>query len=405
MNNLIRSLYCVLIAFAFISCESEGLDLLLSENSQSEKYEYAIQVAKARYCESSNITRGKDNEARISGVYAILRDDFIPFSRVPLVKEPFPDTLMYVVNFSGNKGFAIVSVDELTKGLLAFIEKGNMQTLSAEFNPGFSIFLDNLRCYFIKKHNSDIHKGGGGFEIPDSLNHPHEFQRTIDTLYTCFLETHWHQRSPLNAFCYHNGVNIPTGCIPVAVGQIVAKNQYPDSFHGFSFNWDYISHDSLPVLSSETAKVAHLLNDLRIITHSDGDTTGHGGDPQKIVNAFDSLGYSHSNLVYYDYNTAKGDFENGRPVLIRGAKENNLKVGHAWVADGIQVSSVHVYNLGSNTFTRLDIRREIHFNWGFGGNFDGYFLSGVFDPDEEGTAFTSYSHETCMIHNIIPANH
>jgi len=309
MNNLIRSLYFVLIAFVFISCESEGLDLLLSENRQSEKYEYAIQVAKARYCESSIITRGKNSEARISRVYAI------------------------------------------------------------------------------------------------SLNHPHEFQRTIDTLYTCFLETHWHQNSPLNAFCYHNGVNIPTGCVPVAVGQIVAKNQYPDSFHGFSFNWDYISHDSLPVLSSETAKVAHLLNDLRIITHHDGDTTGHGGDPRKIVNAFDSLGYSHSNLVEYDYNTAMGDFENGRPVLIRGAKENNQNVGHAWVADGIQVSSVHAYNFGSNTFTRLDIRREIHFNWGFGGNFDGYFLSDVFDPDEEGTAYTSYSHDTGMIHNIIPANH
>jgi hypothetical protein len=79
--------------------------------------------------------------------------------------------------------------------------------------------------------------------------------------------------------------------------------------------------------------------------------------------------------------------------------DTNPNIAHAWVADGYQKIGYDIYNyiydgdaggyvLESKEST---VKEYIHYNWGFSGDSNGFFLKDIFDPSE-GESYDYYSY-------------
>lgn len=110
--------------------------------------------------------------------------------------------------------------------------------------------------------------------------------------------------------------------------------------------------------------------------------------------SFSQLGYNvSSSLISYNNQDIETLLANGSLLYMRGNhkdKETGEEMGHAWVADGIHKVSVH-----STEWTRpmgqlgwtltIDYGTQtteyLHYNWGWDGNCNGFFVAGIFNPN------------------------
>ena len=199
------------------------------------------------------------------------------------------------------------------------------------------------------------------------------------------LTTGWGQDSPYNLFCPTiDGVRCPAGCVAVAVAQIVAYHEHPSSYNGTGFDWESIKADSVPIYTPDQLSVAHLMVDIGRIVGMGYESGLSHANSLNVAQCLDSLGYHHTSLLAYDYNTCMQEFENNRPVYIKGARidttSNTIsQYGHAWVLDGGIVRSIHMKDFWGKSYSRINIQRLVHCNWGEEGYQDGYFHSDILD--------------------------
>ena len=93
------------------------------------------------------------------------------------------DTLMYVVNFTNNNGFALVAADKRTEPIFAFIDEGNLdfEKLENVDNDMFLSFLD----YAIATEFEDIEN----FQADENLTRATTKGWSIRTKYLPILKT------------------------------------------------------------------------------------------------------------------------------------------------------------------------------------------------------------------------
>ena len=79
----------------------------------------------------------------------------------------------------------------------------------------------------------------------------------------------------------------------------------------------------------------------------------------------------------------------GKPIYCRGSRySNGAYVGHAWVIDGhaSRTRKITTITLGPNnetqTWNRYQTSEFYHVNWGYSGQYDGYYHIGNFDMTE-----------------------
>lgn len=103
------------------------------------------------------------------------------------------DTLMYIVNFDDNEGYAIVSANRNTEGLIAITEKGHLNSDCRTVNPGLDIYLDNIKNQI--KRVPPFIPGDGRKMYKAEID-------TIDMIYSSpKLVTKWGQKWPYNTYC------------------------------------------------------------------------------------------------------------------------------------------------------------------------------------------------------------
>ena len=204
------------------------------------------------------------------------------------------------------------------------------------------------------------------------------------------LKTTWNQMEPYNA---QAPGNCPTGCVATAMAQVMKYHAYPDKGRGrasASYNngtlsmdlstvtlkWDQML-DNYPNATSGTADnrdaVASLM---KVCGYSVGMSyakSASGAPSNALVNGLVNR-FSYDQSCYYDkrefYSTETwidmlyNELANGRPVLYGG---RDSEAGHQFVCDG--------YNTSGN----------FHFNWGWGGAYDGYFSVNSLVPSGQGT--------------------
>ena len=192
--------------------------------------------------------------------------------------------------------------------------------------------------------------------------------------------------------------NHVAGCAPVAAAQLMSYYQYPDTIElmyntaDMTFqplDWEDICKHKiyysrvLETLSCEASNSAHnaigiLCRQLGYLMNSDyySDNNNTSTGINYIYPAMQALGYTRQ-TEWWSYN--EGYFKNGlnrcHPLYIAGT-------GHAWLCDGYRQLDITKYYLLDNTPPIHWTELYNHFNWGWNGRGNGYYLDMVFVPSQ-----------------------
>lgn len=281
--------------------------------------------------------------------------------------------------FSSGSGYVILPDDDRAPALLAFSDSGS---LSPERNPGLNYWLEyyNMELEYLKSSGVRTAGADGSWRIQ---------REEIEPL----IETEWNQEWPYNLLCPKvDGHETVTGCVATAMAQVMKYHSYPVSGKGsYSYYWepgkeelsfDYANTpfkwnemtDRYDDKSTETAKkaVAELMLGCGISVNMHYEPGGSGAATTRMGEALiDIFDYSPSlwmpNRAYYGYDEWEdmiySDLAEGLPVLYSGAGTDG---GHQFICDGYRADGY------------------FHFNWGWGGLSNGYFLLTALNPDDLG---------------------
>lgn len=219
------------------------------------------------------------------------------------------------------------------------------------------------------------------------------------------LKTKWNQWPHYNALCPGGS---PTGCTATAMTQVMKFWNHPERGSGFhSYN-----HATYGTLSANFGNTTYLWNQMpneinspnnavATLMYHAGVSVNMGYSPEgsnaHVLSYNGSIpdcaeealkkyfGYKSSlkGIEKKNYTDAhwislmKTELDQGRPILYAGWSQTG---GHAFVCDGYD----------NNNF--------FHFNWGWGGAYDGYFILTTLNPGS-GSGFTNYQQ---MITGIQP---
>jgi len=214
--------------------------------------------------------------------------------------------------------------------------------------------------------------------------------RSMTTVVNPLLTTTWNQDWPYNSMCPVDaagpGGHVYAGCVATAMAQILKYHNYPSqglgsygyqwagypqttaNFGATTYNWGNMPNS----ISVVNADVATLIYQTAVSCRSmwGAGSTGVGylnnEDPmtRALPNYFK---YAFSTIQYVDkgsytdvqWNTLiQGELLANRPVYYRG----DGSISHAFVCDGVNASNLY------------------HFNWGWGGSYNGYFALSNLNP-------------------------
>ncbi len=298
-------------------------------------------------------------------------------------------TLYRVFNHTGG-GYVIIAGDDLVHPILAYsIEKpyvnGIMPIHVAKWFEGYATEIREA-----------VQAGGTAHQDValawERLAQGIASERDI-LMVPPLLSTTWNQSPHYNALCPGGSV---TGCVATAMAQVMKYHGHPAQGAGFhsynapnygtlSANFGATTYDwgAMPnnVTSANNA-VATLMYHCGVavdmqyspqvsgawVIQSHSPTTDHNSEyAMKTYFGYDPTmqGVKRENYNQTQWiNLLKGELDASRPILYAGWGSGG---GHAFVCDGYD----------SNDF--------FHFNWGWGGAYDGFFMINALNPDGVGT--------------------
>jgi hypothetical protein len=457
MNKIIFLLSLV----AFVACETEldtigtpindSVQTTGNTNNLITAEEAAAQALEFRQSlmAENGLTRSAGKDKGVASVYAWRTSKVL--SKAPTrssLANILPDTLLYIVNFEQNSGYALVSATKEVPGVVAYIDNGGLTPDQPIDNPGFNEFLENygenyasIRDSLIGGRFRDSMIIGNNRHFPDSLIEVCKDSFLVETPKYKFvkyvaplLSTTWGQVDPYNYDCpiydHSNGSHAKVGCVAVAIGQVLAHYKWPKSYNNHNYDWISMLHYSCIPDSDAVASqnVATLLADIGNMVSMDYSNAKHADSRAN----FDSVQYCLNDLGYHyyyvkdatthngtDFNTIMQDVENSSPVIIMGAYTIYERTGHAWVIDGIAVKKEVDYSyisLCPNPTITINTKQYVHCNWGENGLCNGWFLFGGFgtmynvNTDEEMTgieamisqAYYTFNKKNYAYHQVYP---
>lgn len=323
---------------------------------------------------------------------------------------PAIDSLLYLVNFENNSGYAILSADErIGAPIIAVTETGSINaqafnlnnrdlgngtTSSDDFsldlpigNPdpsdtsiGGSQIVNDMIVEFVNgRVGNEYNYVGGNDDTPPADN-------TSPYWVAPILTTIWGQYFPYNLKCpaEENGKHNPAGCVAIALGQVIAHFEAERTDVSKAYDWQVIkSVGKMEYYTTEMNRnyeytnmyddtqkdeISTFIRDIGDMCCMDYDDGGSSSLPWKIDNCLQDFGFENSDFYWgYDIDDVKTSLIRGYPVIISAAQ---LIFGHTWVIDGYDTH----YNPDDE-----DNNIIVHCNWGWYGKCNGFYYSGVFN--------------------------
>lgn len=281
--------------------------------------------------------------------------------------------------FTSGQGFVVLPAEDSAPALLAYSDS---DSFDPENNPGLS--------YWLGYYNNELEylKSKGA-----SAGQTRSAARVSRPEIAPLTKTEWNQEAPYNEMCPKvDGRETVTGCVATAMAQILKFHNYPEhgkgthsyfwrpgeeelsfDYENTRFQWDLMTdrYDS-----KSTAESRHAVAELMLACGVSVDMHYEPGESgaatmlmgESLIDIFDySPALWMPNRVFYGYNEWEdmiyADLAEGLPVLYSGA---GTAGGHQFICDG--------YSEGG----------YFHFNWGWGGLSNGYFLLTALNPDDLG---------------------
>ncbi len=322
------------------------------------------------------------------------------------VKTIGSDTLYYTYK-SATGGYAIVSAKEQTPALLAYNKSQRLTDKEAahigEFLTTYYHNLSNLQLARAPKHGNSL---------------------KLSKLTGCAIApllgaTAWGQETPYNQTCPTiSGEIAPTGCVATAMAQVMYYHKHPFTLQadipayktetngiaiegiskGTTIDWKNILNTYEDGYSKTNATaVANLLKMVGTSLKMDYKSNESSAATPCILELTRYFGYD-ADLIRRAYRSSftleewydiiYNELKEKRPVIMSGS---TMKSGHRFVCDGIDENGL------------------FHINWGWDGNFNGYYDLTVLNPNttSEVGASTSkdgYTKENYIVIGITPNN-
>jgi hypothetical protein len=239
-----------------------------------------------------------------------------------------------------------------------------------------------------------------------------KYTYTITANVDPLLKTEWEQKLSYNDkvedrimskwnWSKENARLVPVGCVPLASAQIMAYWQYPSSIQGYdgaiNLNWqkikdvqdlskyyDYGIREQIQYLLSYVGEGMNVCYGIDVSVTTINEA-------QKYLR---KLGYK-AEIENYSYEKVVSHLNKKHPLYIQGI--DSYYGGHAWVTDGYIENSVrrqddltyvvitsNTVNSGEpplfvkETVVSTQNAKYLHFNWGMGPNYNGYYLKDIF---------------------------
>ena len=338
------------------------------------------------------------------------------------------EALYYVFNVNSNEGFVIITADDATHPVLGYSTERQFKIPAA--NTTISSWMKKRKQEIIAVKAANIvateditREWAGDFSANNNLTKISQRNNGLNSVATTsvapMVQTTWDQYPYYNALCPggvgNNGTSnnaSVTGCVATAMAQVMKFWNYPakgrdsssycdctsggytDNYGTLSANYGATTYSwsAMPLnVSSPDSAVAILMYHCGVSVDMDYDPNGSGADALSIETGgqpcsqialvkyfkYDSAtiqGYQKTEGGYSDtawVSLIKIDLNAGRPVIYEG--NDSIEGGHCWVCDG------------------YDVNNNLHMNWGWSGDDDGYFPvtnlttndGGAFNPDQE----------------------
>lgn len=295
----------------------------------------------------------------------------------------------YVFDVNNNKGFVVVSADDIVKPVLAYSTSEQFQTgndLSPETSYWMGLYKDQIS--FAVEHNlaaTQEATADWAYYLNDvDGNTASKPTNAVSPL----LTTAWNQGNFYDIYTPGTGSSkTPVGCVATAMAQIMKYWNAPTTgtgsysynhqtygtlsadFGATSYQWGLmpnVLNSTSPLASKQAVSLLgyHCAVSVRMDFAPDGSGSqvlAWNNNSRCAENAFkNNFGYKTSIDGVYreDYNDAqwnsllKTELDNSRPILYAGFGGSG---GHAFVFDGYDENGLY------------------HINWGWGGMSNGYF--------------------------------
>lgn len=407
-----KKTFFIILSFAVaISCSEtlrpdfDNIGINQQQEISAPDYHIGLETALEsldEFFDAMDGTKSTSDRIRIADVIRLGRQ---PGTTVKSTESTDTSTILYVVNFEDDAGYAVLAADSrLPVDIYAVTEKGraDRNDLSSSdcngetFNPlaiihASAASIINVSDSLIKDPNADYPKYP---ILNDTLRDIWAGEWVITRWgpwttsinYPAMLMTQWGQGSPYKDM---TGAQY-AGCTVTAIAQMMAYNQYPPSLDGVRMPYDTLRKLKHVYTNSDYANdVARLYAD--IFFDCGAISFGNNGTllwPKDVIPYLEKLGYTnvefYKNASSCDMNRIYKSIEKGYPAIVSALDANTLK-GHTWIVDGHikQIREGRKVGEESGDFhgTVGESREFVHCNWGWNGNDDGYYYSGIFNTE------------------------
>lgn len=378
---MIMRLKCtLLILFVF--------GLPLSSEARTRTVKEALTIAQSFFTSRSSLRSATDLRFDLvyTGKETSLRSD-----------DHSSEDCFYVFNTNEDKGFVIVSAEDRVSSVLGYSLDGafapdNLPDNARGWLEGYIKQITYARSLPEEKRTSDSNS---------FLRSDDRLPQSVEPM----IRTKWDQEFPYNQLCpLDDGVRSLTGCGATAMAQILnyhrlsehgrGKVAYQTTTKGFFieedmgnylFDWKNMSetYDSSSTADQKNA-VAKLMYAAGVSQKMDYSGNASGSYDLDIPNAFvryfnyDKNAVLLQRTLYYSNHwitLLKTELAENRPVFYAGTAYFGR---HFFVCDG------------------YDTEGLFHINWGWGGNFDGFFQIDLLNAYPNGFGMQGFSYDQSM---------
>jgi hypothetical protein len=410
-----KNLVLFLFVFLTIGCKEDSSVLIEEEETNYGLFVITPDKAKEEALQfvSANKPLSKSSEILTSEIQTVSRtlnisassSSSLSASRQLDYSEQVPVYLISLKNGDENAGYVVTAGDKrVPQRVLAFSDEGEWDLSGME---GFEeVFWNQVDAYLSTSiAESDI-------DPCDNYMYEDVYE---STKFVSDFRIQWGQSpSPYNdsvLVCSTSGINVPAGCVAVAMGQIMSHHGRPLSgtyTHpqynrtvSAQYNWTTMKASASAQYLSAAGRsgVANILAAAGTKVYMSYGCNSSGAYDSNVPQAFSQMGYTCSSLVGFNLYQIVNNLDINYPVYMRGT--SNSGNGHAWVVEGyrrITYDQVYYKDCPDGTTEETPVTSFSHylyFNLGWHGQSNGFYLADSFST-------WAYPQNINIIYNIHP---
>lgn len=368
MNNLSR-----VVALTAILCLSMAL------RAQESRFERARAIANSFFEQKLEVTNIGIQKSRMTFDSRMLQND--------VTDEP----TFYFISAPTEKGFVIVSGDNISKPLIGFSDEP-MPASMDELPDGMKDYLLDIDAQIRSTRNTSQEEA---WKAPVDASQVGNVVVNLGT-------ARWAQGAPFNKLCFTaSGRQAVTGCIATAFAIVMRHHKWPEKGTGtvynpntgeklplgHTYNWDNMPLEYKNYTEEQANEVAVVMRDLGYAYGLSYGTSSTDGNPNSYRM---TTHFGYSDLV------AQSGMASGATLrfvvgeaqwdaLLKKSLDESCPVPYVATNAGTGSDAKHIFVIDGYTDGGY-----YHFNWGWGGSCNGYFTLAKLDP----TASDDYASKT-----------